>query len=96
MARNSLFVVSFELYFLLILACSELWLIVPECDAAKVETLARGRSSIWDEELHRHRERRKRDTQCSAQFGKHTTCTLPNVTRDDTLGRRNSGLLVDV
>ena len=95
MARQSLFDVSFE-YFLLILACLELWQTVPGCEAIQLETLTRGRSSIWDEELHRHRERRKRNTQCNAQFGGHTTCTLPDVTRYDTLGRRNSGLLVEV
>ena len=65
MARYLLFVLSLE-YILLILACLELWQIVQGCDAVQLETLTRGRSSIWDEELHRHRERRKQDTQCNA------------------------------
>ena len=93
MARRSLSVVSFELL-LLILAVLELWLTVPECDAVQVEISKPGRSSIWDREMHRQRERMKRDTQCIMQTEK--PCTLPNVTRFDTLGRRNSGLLVDV
>ena len=94
MARCSKSAVSFKLL-LLILAVLELWLTVPECDAVQVEISNPGRSSIWDRELHRQRERTKRDTQCIMQTAERS-CTLPDVTRHDTLGRRNSGLLVDV
>ena len=94
MARHSQSSLSFKLL-LLILAVLELWLTVPECDAVQVKISKPGRSSIWDREMHRQRERTKRDTQCIMQTAERS-CTLPDVTRHDTLGRRNSGLLVDV
>ncbi len=53
-----------------------------------------GRSSRWDQMIHDHGARHKRQVQ--EWQTRDEPCTLGNVTRLDQLGRRNSGLLAPV